>query len=97
MRQSKTLYSNGRNLFLESEDYTSYMEKSLAKQMCIKFKSEEISTTGEDCSRSNSKEKEVRSFALCVDQTIDCQQEEGKRGYRRFVNVVIGIIIIDLL
>ena len=52
------------------------MEKSLGREMCIKFKSEEISTTGEDCSRSNSKEKEVRSFALRVDQPIDCQQEE---------------------
>ena len=42
LRQSKTLCSNRRNLFLESEDYTSYMEKSLAREMCIKFKSEEI-------------------------------------------------------
>ena len=65
--------------------------------MRIKFKREEISTTGEDCSRSNSNEKEVRSFALRVDQPIDCQQEEEKRGFRRFVNVVTGIIIIDLL
>ena len=97
LRQSKTLCSNRRNLFLESEDYKSYMEKSLAREMCIKFKREEISTTGEDCSRSNSKEKEVRSFALRVDQPIECQQEEEKRGFRRFVNVVIGIIIIDLL
>ena len=70
MRQSKTLCSNRRNLFLESEDYTSQMEKSLAREMCIKFKSEEISTTGEDCSRSNSKEKEVWSFALRVGQPI---------------------------
>ena len=55
---------------MESEDYTSYMEKSLAKEMCIKFKSEEISTTGEDCSKDNSKEKEVRSFALRLDEAF---------------------------
>ena len=55
---------------MESEDYTSYMEKSLAKEMCIKFKSEEISTTGEDCSKGNSKEKEVRSLALRLDEQI---------------------------
>ena len=46
------------------------MEKSLAKEMCIKFKSEEISTIGEDCSKSNSKGEEVRSFASCVDEAI---------------------------
>ena len=34
---------------------------------------------------------------LCVDQLIDCQQEEQKRSYRRFVKVVIGIIILALL
>ena len=28
---------------------------------------------------------------------MDCQQEEGKRSYRRFVKVVIGIITIALL
>ena len=55
---------------MESEDYTSYMENSLAKEMCIKFKSEEISTTGEDCSKGNSKEKEVRSLALRLDEAI---------------------------
>ena len=33
------------------------------------------------------------SFVLCVDQRIDCQQEEEKRSYRRCVKVVIGIII----
>ena len=46
------------------------MDKSLAKEMCIKFKSEEISTTGENYSKSNSKEKDVRSFALRVDEEI---------------------------
>ena len=40
------------------------------KEMCIKFKSDEISTIGEGCSKSNSKEKEVRSFALRVDEAI---------------------------
>ena len=34
---------------------------------------------------------------LCVDQPIACQQEEQKRSYRRFVKVVIGIIILALL
>ena len=48
--------------------------------------------------KSNSKEKEVQSIVLCVDQPIDCQQEEEKRSsYRRFVKVVIGIIILALL
>ena len=47
--------------------------------------------------KSNSKEKEVQSIVLCVDQPIDCQQEEEKRSsYRRFVKVVIGIIILSL-
>ena len=46
------------------------MDKSLAKEMCIKFKSDEISTIGEGCSKSNSKEKEVRSFALRADEAI---------------------------
>ena len=55
---------------MESEDYTSYMEKSLAKEMCIKFKLEEISTTGEDCSKVNSKEKEVRALASRLDEAI---------------------------
>ena len=54
-------------------------------------------TTGEDSSKGNSKEKEVRSFALLVDQPIDCQQEEGKRSCRLFGNVAIRIIIIALL
>ena len=62
--------------------------------MCITFKSEGIWTIEEDCSKSNSKEKEVQSFVLCVDQPIDCQQEEEERSYRRFVQVVIGIIIL---
>ena len=59
--------------------------------MCIKFESEEISTTGDDCSKSHSKEEEVRSFALRADEALDCQQGEAKCG---FVTVVIGIIII---
>ena len=41
--------------------------------------------------------KEGQSFALRVDQPIDCQQEEEKGSYRRFVKVVIGIIILALL
>ena len=35
----------------------------------------------------------MQSFVLCVDQRIDCQQEEEKRSYRRCVKVVIRIII----
>ena len=70
--------------------------------MCIKFESEEISITGDYCSRSDSKEedrgREVRSFALRVDEAIwkaiDCQQGAAKRSYRGFVTVVISIIII---
>ena len=97
LRQSKTLCLNRRHQFVQSEDYTSYMEKRFAKGVCITFKSEGIWTTEEDCSNSNSKEKEVQSFVLCVDQPIDCQQEEEERSYRRFVKVVIGIIILALL
>ena len=62
-----------------------------------KVYSEEISTTGKDSSNSNSKEKEARSFGLRVGHTTDCQQDEGKRSYRRYVNVVMGIIVIALL
>ena len=59
-RQSKSLCSYRRNQFLETEDYTiehKLRGQKLTKEMRIKFKSEEISTTGEDCSKSNSKEK----------------------------------------
>ena len=59
------------------------MEKSLAKEMCIKFKSEEISTTGElkiaardrgavvgvSCGRRDSESDD-----------IDCQQGVAKRS-----------------
>ena len=97
LRQSKTLCLNRRHQFVQSEDYTSYMEKRFAKGMCITLKSEGIWTIEEDCSKSNSKEKEVQSFVLCVDQPIDSQQEEDEHSYRRFVKVVIGIIILALL
>ena len=43
------------NQFLEIQDYTSYLEKILGTEMCIEFESEEISTTGDDCSQSDSK------------------------------------------
>ena len=82
---------------LHKLNYTSYIEKRFAKGMYITFKSEENWTIEEDCSKSNSKEKEVQSFVLCVGQPIDCQQEEEKRSYSRFVKVVIGIIIVALL
>ena len=53
---------------LHKLNYTSYIEKRFAKGMYIKFKSEENWTIEEDCSKSNSKEKEVQSFVLCVGQ-----------------------------
>ena len=97
LRHSKRLCSNRRKQFLESQCYTSYLEKILGREMCITFESEEISTTGDDCSKSYSKEGEVRSFALRVDEAMDCQQGEAKHSYRGFVTVVRGIIIIVLL
>ena len=62
LRQSKTLCLNRRHQFVQSENYTVYMEKRFAKGMCITFKSEENWTIEEDCGKSNSKEKEVQSF-----------------------------------
>ena len=58
LTQSKTLCLNRRHQLVQSEDYTSYMEKRFAKGMCIMLKNEGIWTTEEDCSKSNSKEKE---------------------------------------
>ena len=58
LTQSKTLCLNRRHQFVQSEDYTSYMEKRFAKGMCITLKNEGIWTIEEDCSKSNSKEKE---------------------------------------
>ena len=68
----------------------------MGTEICIKFESEEITTTGDDCSKSVSNEEEARSFVLRVDEEIDCKQGEAQRNYRRFVTVVIGIIIIVL-
>ena len=65
LTQSKTLCLNRRHQFVQSEDYTSYMEKRFAKGMCITLKSEGIWTIEEDCSKSNSKEKEVQ-YLCCV-------------------------------
>ena len=80
MGQLKTLYfKNRRYQFVESEHYASYIEKRFVKGICITFKSEEIWTIEEGCSNSNSKEKEVQSFVLCVDQLIDCQQARGRK------------------
>ena len=53
LKQSKTLCSIRRNQFLESQGYTSYLEKILGTEMCIELESEEISTTGDDCSESD--------------------------------------------
>ena len=68
------------------------------KCVTIKFESEEISITGDYCSKI---EEKVRSFALREDEAIrkgiDCQQGEAKRCYRGFVAVVISIITIVLL
>ena len=97
LRHSKRLCSNRRKQFLGSQCHTSYLEKILGREMCIKFESDEISTTGDDCSKSYAKEKEVRSFALHVDKAMDCQQGEAKHSYRGFVTVVRGVIIIVLL
>ena len=33
--------------------------------------------------KTDSKEKEVQSIVMCVDQPIDCQQEEEKRSQRQ--------------
>ena len=44
LRQSKTLCLNRRHQFVQSEDYTSYMEKRFAKGICLTFNSEEIWT-----------------------------------------------------
>jgi len=59
-----------------NSSYTSYLENILGTEMCIKFESEEILTTGNDCIKSDSKDNEVRSFALPADEAIyfDCQQ-----------------------
>ena len=65
LTQSKALCLNRRHQFVQSEDYTSYMEKRFAKGMCITLKSEGIWTIEEDCSKSNSKEKEVQ-YLCCV-------------------------------
>ena len=68
------------------------------KCVTIKFEREEISITGDYCSKI---EEKVRSFTLREDEAIrkgiDCQQGEAKRCYRGFVAVVISIITIVLL
>ena len=51
---------------MQSEDYTSYMEKRFAKGMCITLKNEGIWTIEEDCSKSNSKEKEKLNWDLVM-------------------------------
>ena len=70
------------------------MEKMLGTEMCIKFESEEISISVDDCSKSDLKEEdeeEVRSSALHVEEAIRkaivCQQVEAKRCYNGFVPV----------
>ena len=77
------------------------MEKRLGTEMCIKFESEEILITGdliaESVIRKRNIEKQVRSFALRVDEAIDCQHGEAKRSYHGFPTVVMGIIIIVLI
>ena len=81
LRQSKTLCSNRRHQFVQCEDYTSYMEKRFAKGICLTFNT--IVIVKRFGKKSNSKEKEVLSIVLCVDQPIDCQQEEEKRIQKR--------------
>ena len=69
--------------------------------MCIKLKGQEICETGDDSSKSDfysqvAKNKDLRSFAFCVDEAIHCQQGEGNGIYRGLVTVT-GIIIILLV
>ena len=66
------------------------------RSSAIKFESEEISITGDYCSKNDSKEEDrgkVWSFALREDEAIwkaiHCQQDEAKRIYSGFVTFVI--------
>ena len=80
-------------------------KKKLATEICIKFESEEISITGDYCSKSEergrSRERYGRLRCVTEDEAIrkviDSQQGEAKRRYRGFITIVINIIIIVLL
>ena len=92
--------SNRRNELLESQYSRSDIYKVLPTEleMCIKLKGQEICETGDDSSKSHFfsqvvRNKDLRSFAFCVDEAIDCQQGEGNGIYRGLVTVT-GIIII---
>ena len=77
LRQSKTLCLNRRHQFVQSEDYTSYMEKRFAKGMFITLKSEGIWTIEEDCSKSNSKRKRCSICVVC--RPTDRLSTRGRR------------------
>ena len=98
LRQSEL--SNRRNELLESQYSRSDIYKVLPTEleMCIKLKGQEICETGDDSSKSDfysqvAKNKDLRSFAVCVDKAIDCQQGEGNGIYHGLATVT-GIIII---
>ena len=72
-------------------------------EICIKFESEEISITGDYCSRVIRKrrmEEKVRSFALREDEAIrkaiDCQQGEAKRSTVTVVSIIIIVLLLVL-
>ena len=92
--------SDRRNELLESQYSRSDIYKVLPTEleMCIKLKGQEICETGDDSSKRHFfsqvvRNKDLRSFAFCVDEAIDCQQGEGNGIYRGLVTVT-GIIII---
>ena len=67
--------------------------------MCIKLEGQEIFETRDDSSKSDvycqvAKSKDLRSFAFCVEEAIDCQQGEGNGIYRCLVTVTKIIIIL---
>ena len=99
MRESEL--SNRRNELLESQYSRSDIYKVLPTEleMCIKLKGQEICETGDDSGKSDfysqvAKNKDLRSFAFCVDEAIDCQQGEGNGIYRGLITVTRIIIIL---
>ena len=72
-----------------------FKKKILGTEICIKFESEEISITGDYCSKSDSKEEDRgKGTVVCV----ACRRSNSESDrYRGFVTVLISIIIIVLL
>ena len=77
-----------KTVFRKSRLHKLLEEKILGTELCIKFESEEILTTGDDCSNGYSKEEEVRSFVLRADEAMDCQQGEAKHSYRGLRRII---------